>query len=320
MKTLDVFNELLLKAQSLQQERNKKKPLRFMVDNNPPQLDPEQPILHEAHDLIVELMEIVAQRMKRILAANEAGELTRIQTLELLDPLKIIGDYLEERLKRCTVNLWPGPGERFGRLTVIEPSYASLFMNTRAANDRVVTCRCDCGNEVDALLGNLTRGNTTSCGCWAREKTAERVTIHGETGSRLYWVWNTMKERVSNPNATSYERYGGRGITICPEWRDSFEAFMTWAMANGYRPGLQIDRVDNDGPYCPSNCKFSTRKAQARNTRRNVIITCNGRPVTLIEASELTGIPYGTLIRRRRDGWPESHLLDPLKNGGGRRD
>lgn len=317
MKATAIFNHLYRQAGKIQSKRINRRDQCFTIDERP-YFDPEQPIEREDLALLEFLTEHTARDMAEIIKAHEAGKIDRVDAIELLEALDKLGDYIVARRERCTTKLWPGPGVRFGRLTVIEPSYTSLFENTRAGHDRLVTCRCDCGNEVDVLLGNLARGYTVSCGCWAKEKTAERVTIHGETGSRLYWVWHNMIERCTNPNATNYERYGGRGITVCPEWRSSFEAFMAWAMANGYQPGLQVDRKDNDGPYTPSNCRWATRKQQARNTSQNVIITYDGRPVTMIEASELTGIPYGTIRRRRRDGWPESHLLDPQKNGGGR--
>lgn len=312
MKAADIFTSLYAQARQMQQAQ------RERDGQYHPAFDPKQPIPHEDLPLLFRLARICAEHMKQIATAKSAGELTMAQAIELAQLIEVVVDYIAARLGRCTVNQWPGPSERFGRLTVIEPSYESLLLNTRTGHDRLVTCRCDCGNTIDALLGNLVRGNTTSCGCRAREVTSERVKIHGDTGSRLYWVWNNMVSRTTNPQARRYSDYGGRGITVCPEWRSSYSTFMAWAISHGYQPGLQIDRVDNSGPYSPSNCAWATRKQQCRNTRRNVIVTYNGRSMTLIEASELSGIPYGTLARRRRNGWPESRLFDDPKPGGRR--
>lgn len=318
MKATAIFNHLYRQAGKIQGKRINRRDQCFTIDERP-YFDPEQPIEREDLGLLELLAEHTARDMAEIIKAHEAGKIDRVDAIELLEALDKLGDYIVARRERCTTKLWPGPGVRFGRLTVIEPSYTSLFENTRAGHDRLVTCRCDCGNEVDVLLGNLTRGNTTSCGCRAREVTSERVKIHGQSGSRLYWIWHNMIERCTNPSVERFKDYGARGIAVCDEWRDSFEAFMEWAVANGYQPGLQLDRRDNDGPYTPGNCRWATRKQQARNRRSNTIVTYKGRPVTLIEASELTGISYYTLIERRRRGWPESRLLEELHTKGERK-
>lgn len=319
MKAADIFTSLYAQARQMQQaQREHDGQCCTVATSGSSAFDPDRPILHEDLPLLFRLARICAKHMKRIDADKSAGKLTMAQAVEFSRPIEVVVDYIAARLARCTVNQWPGPGERFGRLIVVEPSYESLLLNTRTGHDRVVTCRCDCGNTIDALLGNLVRGQTTSCGCWASEAKAERATIHGDSGSRLYWIWHNMIERTTNPQAKRYSDYGGRGIAVCPEWSGSYSTFRAWALSHGYQPGLQIDRVDNSGPYSPSNCAWATRKQQCRNTRRNVIVTYNGRSMTLIEASELSRIPYGTLIRRRRDGWPESRLFDNPKHGGRR--
>lgn len=149
-------------------------------------------------------------------------------------------------------------GQKFGRLTVIE-RYG--VRDGHAA----WMCECECGNRTVVNGRWLRAGRTTSCGCYHKEMLSERSTSHGMTNSRLYRIWHNMKNRCFYSGDKHFSDYGGRGITVCDEWKNSFEAFHDWAMPNGYADNLTIDRVDNDGNYEPSNCRWITMKEQCKN-------------------------------------------------------
>lgn len=127
-------------------------------------------------------------------------------------------------------------------------------------------------------------------------------TKHGLWGTRLYTIWGNMIQRCTNPNNNNYPRYGGRGINICNEWRNSFQAFHDWAIDNGYKEDLQIDRIDNDGNYEPGNCRWTTATYNLNNTSRSVTITHNNETHTVAEWARITGVNEKTLRNRLKAG------------------
>lgn len=205
-------------------------------------------------------------------------------------------------------------GKRFGKLTVIE----------KAPNKGVKTtwlCNCDCGNTTIARTNCLRKGQTKSCGCLITEVLKERNTRHGMYGIRLYRVWHSMKIRCYAENNSSYARYGGRGITICDEWLD-FKNFYDWSIENGYIEDADfgectLDRMDNDGNYCPENCRWISMKQQQRNKRSNHLITHNGETKTIAEWAEEFQISPSVINTRLYRGWNEiKALTTPLRKRG----
>ena len=198
-------------------------------------------------------------------------------------------------------------GRKFGRLTAIRRE------GTSKDGKALWMCRCECGSITIVKSSLLTSGHTRSCGCLQRE-TACAInksfkTTHHSTKTRLYGKWRGMKHRCSETNTEKRKYYADRGITVCDEWRDSFEAFRDWALANGYRDDLTIDRIDNDGNYCPENCRWVTTAEQNMNRSCTRIITHNAQTHTLGEWSKITGIAYDKLRKRISYGWSVERAL-----------
>lgn len=151
-------------------------------------------------------------------------------------------------------------GEIFDRLIIEE----DLGIKENNYRERFVKAKCDCGNVLIVSWSSIKKGNTKSCGCLHKERASEscrevgKIQKHGMDGTKIYKIWCGMRHRCYIPTTTSFERYGGRGISVCKEWIDSFESFYDWAIKNGYKEGLSIDRIDNDGDYEPSNCQWLT--------------------------------------------------------------
>lgn len=176
-------------------------------------------------------------------------------------------------------------GLRFGKLVVVE------FVGLTKARASVFRCKCDCGCEKLVRGDHLQSGAISSCGCIVRKQ-------NGLHSSKLYDVWSGIKRRCYNSDCRNYKNYGGRGITVCELWKNSFLAFYEWAMMNGYKENMSIDRIDNDGPYSPENCRWATAKQQANNRRTSHHVDYCGKEYTIPELSQLFGVEYGIFYTR----------------------
>lgn len=189
-------------------------------------------------------------------------------------------------------------GLRFGSLIVIERN--GYYRNTTHAAWLV---RCDCGKEWTVDGSSLRQGLIVSCGC----KKGGKIT-HGMSAKSIYKVWQSMKARCSNPNNAVYYRYGGRGIRVCERWAD-FEMFL---LDMGVPPvGMTMDRINNDGNYEKSNCRWATRKTQANNTRRNVFIETPLGSLSMDKIAEIAGVTYNMIQKRLESGLKGADLLLP---------
>lgn len=202
----------------------------------------------------------------------------------------------------------------FGRLTVIAEAPDRVSESGR--REKMVLCRCSCGNEVVKRIRVLKSENTRSCGCLRSELSAERSRVSEKTNcssySRIRDIWKHMQDRCDNMNNKSYKNYGAKGITVFEEWRN-FKIFFDWALLNGYRDDLTIDRIDSTKNYCPENCRWSDRKTQNNNTSRNHLLTYNGKTQSIALWADEVNLPYSTLKSRiDKHGWDvERALLTP---------
>lgn len=194
-------------------------------------------------------------------------------------------------------------GERFGRWSVI----AETQERTSSGNIKWL-CRCDCGVEKTVSGDSLRSGVSVSCGCYNHDVITKD---NPKRRRKLYSIYNSIKDRCNNQNSRSYKNYGGRGIKLSNDW-DTYDKFEEWCLSNGYNEKLWIDRIDNDGDYSPSNCRFVTPKIQQNNKRTNRLITINGETRNITGWADYSGIKPGTITRRLDLGWSEEHLLDPV--------
>lgn len=165
-------------------------------------------------------------------------------------------------------------------------------------------CKCDCGKTTHIRYDCILRRNQKSCGCI--EEVPKYIDYDGKEKSshnmKLYPVWKTMNQRCYNPKNKKYERYGKRGIIVCEEWKQSnplgFYNFNLWALSNGYKIGLSLDRIDNNGNYEPKNCRWTDNKSQCRNKYNNFIVEYKGEKHCLKEWCEILNLPYHTIFHR----------------------
>ena len=183
-------------------------------------------------------------------------------------------------------------GKRFGRLVV-----EKLYEGPRNLKHKAClwVCKCDCGNTCIVQTGNLTNGHTQSCGCYQSDSKRTHGIMTTKDGKRISSIYNAMKARCYRPSCNSYENYGGRGIKVCDEWlskpgdpmNTGLVNFYNWAISNGYKDGLTLDRIDNDGPYAPWNCRWTTPKEQSNNKRYNrYVVDADGEYLTFAQFEE----------------------------------
>lgn len=186
-------------------------------------------------------------------------------------------------------------GETFGRLIVLEKA--------RKNNRNGFLCKCLCGNITFASGHQLRSGAKKSCGCLQREVGKINFTKHGESNSRLYEVWVGMKKRCYNSNSPAYKNYGGRGITVCDEWKDNYTAFRDFMLGLGYDDSLPfrsqtLERINVNGNYEPNNCKLVSMKEQNVNRRNNHYVTYKGETKTITEIANEHGLEVENLLNR----------------------
>lgn len=207
-------------------------------------------------------------------------------------------------------------GMTYGRLYV-------LGINRKGRNGKIYyDCICECGNYSVVSASDLKQGHTKSCGCFQRESSKERHTTHGLSYSKVRMLWRNMISRCECEDNKEYHNYGGRGIEVCREWHN-LDTFATWAYENGFdeqkgRSEQTIDRIDNNGNYCPENCRFTDMVTQSNNKRNNRRIICGRETHTLAEWSKITGINRTTISARLNSGMSEEEALgrsETIENG-----
>lgn len=187
-------------------------------------------------------------------------------------------------------------GKRYGHWTVKD--------STRQKGRLYFICQCDCGTIKPVCADGVISGRSTNCGCSKKYHTK-----HAHSKDRLYRIYLGMKQRCNNENSQSYKNYGGRGIQICKEWNEDFMKFFNWAMSHGYSEELTIDRIDVNGNYEPSNCRWLTRAEQLKNTRKTVLITYNGITKCAMDWCKELGLKNNVVIHRVKSGLPVEQVL-----------
>lgn len=189
-------------------------------------------------------------------------------------------------------------GKKFGKLTVLSFNHKKQIFtknNIKNGYKYFYLCICECGNKTIVSRHHLLFKHTQSCGCL--------TSIHNHSNSRIYRILNGIKQRCYNPNKPKYKNYGGRGITVCQEWQDDFMNFYNWAMANGYADNLTIDRIDVNGNYEPSNCRWITQKTQQNNRTNNHLLTFKNETHSINEWAEILNIKREIIKGRLSLGW-----------------
>lgn len=211
--------------------------------------------------------------------------------------------------KRIQVNA----GDRYGQLQIVKE--IEPITDSKGRHIRTMRCKCDCGDNVSVRLSDMRSGHTSSCGCIHKSSVANigrRNRIHGMTDSPTWKTWKSMRDRCCDYRHKDYSNYGGRGISICDRWRESFQDFLS---DMGERPeSMSIERIDNDGNYEPSNCCWANNEQQGRNRRTNRVLTLDGRSMCMKDWSLETGISDQTIHHRLKAGWTVKRALtEPVR-------
>ena len=182
-------------------------------------------------------------------------------------------------------------GKRFGKLVALKLDHIDIKSNGTV---HYWLCQCDCGNSKVIRKVDMMRGKIQSCGCFLKESVQERAIKHNYFNTKPYHVWHDIKQRCLNPNNKAYKNYGARGITICKEWENP-KNFCEWAFNNGYKEGLSIDRIDVNGNYEPSNCRWVDMETQQRNKRTNNLLTIKDITHCITDWSNILGVSIWTV-------------------------
>lgn len=198
-------------------------------------------------------------------------------------------------------------GSKFGKLTVINEVERMRLPSGQI--NRVFKCRCECGNITNVRLVHLARNRTLTCGC---SVTCSGKPKHHKSKTRLYTIWRGIKNRTSSANYIDANIYYNRNITICDEWKNDFELFYNWSIKNGYKDGLQIDRINNDKGYFPDNCRYCTPIEQANNKRNTIMVKYNGivQPLSPLLREKNMYKHKNTIIRRIKKGMDSQSAID----------
>ncbi len=205
-------------------------------------------------------------------------------------------------------------GLAFGRLTV--ESRAPDRIQPNGSTKVMWACVCSCGARLVASASNLRSGNTSSCGCLRKEELTARSISHGMTKTAEYNSWFAAKQRCTNPKHQYFYAYGGRGIQMCKEWSDSFEAFFAH-MGPKPSPMHSIDRIDVDGNYCPENCRWASPQQQSSNKTNSRMLSAFGTNMCASEWSKLMGVSQQTISSRLRRGFTHEECLTGRQTKGG---